>query len=74
MVLNYHMYIVFYCLLTDKQNILVFSFYLTDCDSFASINNSGFALSIAIVAKCDKTINVAQDFFIWRKCVATTFC
>ena len=35
---------------------------------------SGFALSIAIVAKCDKKIIVAQDFFIWRKCMATTFC
>ena len=35
---------------------------------------AGFALSIAIVAKCDKNINVAQDFFIWRKCMATTFC
>ena len=34
----------------------------------------GFALSIAIVAKCNKKINLAQDFFIWRKCVATTFC
>ena len=33
---------------------------------------SGFALSIAIVAKCDKKIIVAQDFFIWRKCMATT--
>ena len=33
-----------------------------------------FVLSIAIVAKCNKKINVAHDFFIWRKCVATTFC
>ena len=38
------------------------------------LTNTGFALSIANVAKCDKEINVAQDFFIWRKCVATTFC
>ena len=34
---------------------------------------AGFALSIAIVAKCEKKIIVAQDFFIWRKCMATTF-
>ena len=39
-----------------------------------SVSCPGFALSIAIVAKCDKKINVAQDFFIWRKCVAKTFC
>ena len=37
-------------------------------------DKAGFVLSIAIVAKCDKKINVAQDFFIWRKCMATTFC
>ena len=38
------------------------------------IGQAGFALSMAIVAKCNKKINVAQYFVIWRKCVATTFC
>ena len=42
---------------------------------FSSYTNTGFTLSIAIVVKCNQKMNVTQDFFfIWRKCVATTFC
>ena len=79
---------VFSCLLFIELNLEIMNQY-TGCDCsivngyfsltsvsffFFFVQYPGFALSIATVAKCDKKINVAQDFFIWRKCVATTFC
>ena len=34
------------------------------------INASGFALVMAIVAKCEKIINLAQKILIWRQLLA----
>ena len=38
------------------------------------LNQSGFALPVAIVAKCEEEIFLAQKNFIWRKQVAKKFC
>ena len=41
--------------------------------SYFAATVTRFALSIAIVAKCDKKLTVTQDFFIWQKFVAKNF-
>ena len=34
------------------------------------IQNTGFALQVAIVAKCEEIINLAQKILIWRQLLA----
>ena len=48
----------FYCCLWSLHNSLV------------TESGSGFALPIAIVAKCEEIINLAQKIVIWRQLLA----
>ena len=54
-----------------KINLIILSLYLTTVfQSFRAGEKAGFALPIAIVAKCEEIINLAQKILIWRQLLA----
>ena len=62
--------VVYQAKLVESNELVAIKKVLQDKRFKVSINVQGFALPIAIVAKCEEIINLAQKIVIWRQLLA----